>query len=97
MVGDDECFELSVPDADVEVSTPDGRVIGSGKTDNAGKASFKVDQSRSLTVVARSAVLQHGKATGTANLAPGEAASVHFGVAMSPDMTTLEPWTSESD
>jgi hypothetical protein len=82
---------LPVPDADVVVNTPDGSVVASGKTDDAGKAALKVDQSGSLTVVARSAVLQHGKVTETSDLTPGEAVTISFVAPMSPDMITFEP------
>lgn len=94
--GGQKCFGLSVRDADVTVSTQDGRVIASGKTDYAGEVTFKVDRFGALDVVARSPVLENGEAVGTADLASGGGSTVSFGVPMSPDMTTLEPWTSSS-
>jgi hypothetical protein len=82
--GSDSCPLLRVPDADVAVETEAGRVLASDKTDEAGNASFKVDQFGTLQVVARSRRLEHGEATMTAPLAPGGAATVSFGVPLTP-------------
>jgi hypothetical protein len=87
-VGSEGCPLLGLPRADVTVSAGAGRVLASGKTDEAGKISFKVHQFGSVQVVARSPLLQHREAAQTVELSSGGDVSVHFTVPMSPDVTT---------
>lgn len=82
-----QCFSLPLPEAAVEVTTPAGDLVGTGRTDGRGIASVEVRTFGDLIVVATSPVLENGRATAKApGLVAGGASSVSLWAAMAPEL-----------